>query len=1013
VKQEINAILCQMTTSAESNRLANALGTDERVAGGLENLDYYPDLSQLILVDSDGRQLVKRTKSEDAKGRLEITPFIDVADREYFRGPHSDEFTTRDFPMECTEGRIEPVSFVLESIRSRNNDQKLAAVGILARQTLDCDVCESDRDAPQCPQCNCTRSGKDCGVIIGTTLFGALRAPVLPAGFGYAIIDAGGQVLFHSQKHRILEENLYAELDNPGKLERAALAPTGDEQGEILGLRYRGRPQRILVRRLEAIDAPWRLVVHREIELAGAVNFNVVTTSLLWFGTGMFFVCVLMGLGLLAYGPDRAIWFWPRDDGRETYWATARSLAALAVAFQLAMIDLRGPDGVLLMICMPALAVAITLLELDRRRDGSAWLIQRLALITLIASACGVVSLMPAASHQLTRLVLAIPLFLIGWRLLPEGRRQRVQQSPLGRSLSGLFTARAPSPERLRAASQRGYFAVLILLVLIIGALPAVVIYWDARDAGLDDLLQIEERGFAHSLAIRAAELSREDMLEDWQDERRRWQGEGSRRPAGVHPASHLGFCDPADDCCQDIAQDTSHASIRYFTRFGPVLIPRNARASEGNQPNAARHRELQRQHWADGDVECAVFRDLPPSAEPVRLSGSHEKLRSKLSGTMYGLLNAIAVIILAAMWRIGRIFSQRLLGMGLAPIPAIEPDETSGTSLLGLHIQVSDRHRERILATARDGWICDLRTQVCARWRDLQARSDESLGMKRIVVDHLEQALIDPLLGRDVLSILERLVYAQGEKQIDLLSAVDPLPLLADRCGEQGGDQAFTTREFERWAQLLSRFDRLRERFEHRALELPEEPADQVAVLREELAWDSELHRAAGLLTGLLGSLSPGQFRQIVWERAAPRHREIWSLCTRQEKRTLLYIAEEGFPSPEGWESVRRLEARGLVVRDPDCRIVSPGFERTIQSSIPLTERMALEEGNEPSTWSIVRTPFLVLLLLVALFLFATQREIFNIGMAAAAGAAVTLPALMRLAGNVWVGKAAGSSTA
>ena len=194
--------------------------------------------------------------------------------------------------------------------------------------------------------------------------------------------------------------------------------------------------------------------------------------------------------------------------------------------------------------------------------------------------------------------------------------------------------------------------------------------------------------------------------------------------------------------------------------------------------------------------------------------------------------------------------------------------------------------------------------------------------------------------------------------------------------------------------------------------LEIPGASREVAQLLERELAWDPELAAMARPLVGALEGLPEEQRKQVIWDRAAPRYRELWALSTRSEKRILLYIASEGFVSPDGWSAVRSLDTRGLAVRDPACRIAGPGLANMIRTQISRAEKDDLEGGDEPSTWSNVRTPFLLLLLLGGLFLFATQREIFNVGVAAAAGAAVTLPMLMRLTSNVW-GARGSSNTA
>jgi hypothetical protein len=1037
VRLEINDMLCQMTHSARETDLVNWLEYDEKTADLLGDLNEYASLRQLILIDPTGTQRVKLTRSKDSAGRLKITPFIRVADREYFRGTSKGDFTTIDFEMSCSDHRRQKVSFVLESIRSRNNDTKISTLGIRAGEATRCSGCEREAEsesesgadtaqqkAPEkakrearCAQCACVQENKGCAVVIGSTFFGALRAPILPAGFGFAIIDHTGRVLYHDEEQRILEENLLAEISNPQLLEWTARSNAGREKPTPINLRYRGAAHQLIVRELSAIDAPWRLVVYRDIELAGRVNFKAITTSLIWFAGGLLCVCVIMWLGLLAYGSDRATWFWPREDGHIVYWPLARTLFVIAMAFQAAMISLRGRDGLALMTCMPALAMAMTLYELERSDTKGARRVHTLSIAVALVASAGVLALMMRATGQVASFALAATLFATGWRLVPELWRTRALGGPGHPWLGTLSYDRPHTPGSAARSSQRGYFAVMILLVMIGGALPAVAIYWDARDAGFEDLLHMEQHSFARALTRRSLSLGAKDnLLERWQLGRElpiNATGRRPRRPAGVHLASHLDFDPKIDGTWATLSFAPHHSGTPYFTRMGPVVLPIGTSASMLPQNRESLPRKIETQHWADREHEYAMYRDIRDPEPVVHLLGQREKIRSELPWKMYALLNGLALLILAAMWHGSRSFSHRLLGLGETLYPAVDSRADSALGPLRLHVQPSDEKLRDVREEAAQGWICDLRSQSSARWRNIWDQFEREIGKQRIVLDHFELAIIDPILGRDVLSLLEKLAFDFDHKQIDLLCAVEPLPLLDDRSGGKGDGQLYSAREIERWAQLLTHFDRHRERARCSPLELPTQPEDQVAILRRELEWDPELRRASGPLAALLGTVPTQSFQQIVWDRCAPRYREIWSLCTQRDRRTLLYIAEEGFPSPDGWESVRCLEARGLVARTPHCHIMGPGFEQMIRSSIPAAERKALEGGDEPSTWSIVRTPFLLLLLIAALFLFATQRELFNVGMGAAAGAAITLPALMRMAGTVWLGKGGSSGTA
>ena len=165
----------------------------------------YPEFSAFTLVDTSGYQRIKAASSDAARRR------VDVSDREYFSKARDQDGLWRfeQCPNGCvfeqlwswTTGKFQ----VVLSTPSTLKQVPVAALSISMKPLLEA---------------------------------------VLPPGFEFAIIDQDGQVQFHSDKQRIVNENLLVETDQDARL-RSLVATHG---AGTLNTSYWGRPYRAYVR---------------------------------------------------------------------------------------------------------------------------------------------------------------------------------------------------------------------------------------------------------------------------------------------------------------------------------------------------------------------------------------------------------------------------------------------------------------------------------------------------------------------------------------------------------------------------------------------------------------------------------------------------------------------------------------------------------------------------------------------------------------------------------------------
>ena len=136
--------------------------------------------------------------------------------------------------------------------------------------------------------------------------------------------------------------------------------------------------------------------------------------------------------------------------------------------------------------------------------------------------------------------------------------------------------------------------------------------------------------------------------------------------------------------------------------------------------------------------------------------------------------------------------------------------------------------------------------------------------------------------------------------------------------------------------------------------------------------------------------------------ERAYGNYMALWDACTEDEKLVLVQLANEKVVNPKQEATVRGLIQRGLLVRDPGLRVLSPSFGLFVQRVQDPDEVKSWERDAAGLSWIHARWVVLGFLSLGLLFLWATQRDLFNTTMMFLSAAAVSVPGIIKLMSNL-----------
>ncbi len=344
--------------------------------------------------------------------------------------------------------------------------------------------------------------------------------------------------------------------------------------------------------------------------------------------------------------------------------------------------------------------------------------------------------------------------------------------------------------------------------------------------------------------------------------------------------------------------------------------------------------------------------------------------------------------------------------------------DRAGAGGPLGGHVVRISRRRDRLALPVEPGSaVLDLaaaEAAVLAGTALAEARIDGRFSA--VVVDRFEHRAGDPAFDRARLALVEALLR-DPVRRLVLLSALDPHVFLV-----AGGEPALR----ERWREVLADF----QGFDLDAAGAPEFLAERLGLLaaRElderppasrlgRAAWQRHVERCVetigrecgptarlqtiglALLPRLaLAEVDPGQLRDEIADCAEPYYETLWASLATAEKLVLVQVAEEGLVNPKSRRPLLRLLGRGLLVREPELRLLNETFRRFVvgkREDVLPVER----ENARDSAWSQLKRPLAAVLLGIAVFVFATQRDVFNTTLVFVSAVAGALPQLLKVA--------------
>jgi hypothetical protein len=986
---------CTPTLSRKRNILGDGVDWD------------YPYFNSATWTDSAGRQRIKWTT------RSKTTAFVDVSEREFFKNTKNG-----------TLWKLNPGSgfdYYLEMVKTKNTGENAAVIA--------------------------TRVPGSLWVSSLDTRLLSLMGPVLPPGYGYAVIDSGGEVLFHSDEVKNLEEQFFAECENDRRLRAAVLS----RMDQPIDTNYLGKGHRMYVSALGG--TPWTLVVFADKQMARTINLEVITLSIVLYLLFSLSVVALISLFCLArmivfsgrYRPkdgDWTLWLWPHSKRAPhfelliVFYVLAACIAAMAWII----------GGSILVICcigLPLLAAGLWWLILvwgpaveaieDESSSGKASdttlyknVRARLSKVcrTLYDSALKKANT-KAISHlsYRTRYAIAFAGLLVLMSMVPAAGFFQIAHNFEMRLMvkhGQVSIAKALEQRKQRVASQ--YAAIQI------GDQGEQAIGDSQRQAALQ---RAEEKkaAFLKQRLERSPTKSNLDVYDSF-----------------FFDTTHVDLPQP------QFAAETPGGLDWLLLQVRPLynqscVESQGLAASASSDPRWKLDREShillgKDKDGREGDPSVALRSGIVGMATP---------------GKFWSWVGVIALALLPLLiYGLVRFVARRFFLLD-TDLPACD-DFSGATKLAGSRVLVW------FPMTANGNewdpkkyYVTDLNpVNDWPGWREKLMSNSPKAG-RSVVLNNFEHCMDNPAASREKLLAIEQLL--KSERGVVVVSTVDPssfslaLKSLGEVAGANGklgsvppesavdGKQnGATDLRIEshssgpsvaiegkqngaddvksqapafclpddiqaRWTAL---FTSLETDFvaDKSTPEFVKDHSELIGILKTKAPW----YYIQAIVTALPqnGTLTGMDWRnrakieelisQVV-EQARSYHQALWDTCSEGQRCTLIQLAQHGMVSPKN-KHLRRLVKRGLVVPDLGLRLMDESFRRFVLSVSHEEDIEAWRRQEGGSAWQLMRVPILLILVSVALFLFITQKDVYDSSISFMSAITAGIAALFKLLG-------------
>jgi hypothetical protein len=329
---------------------------------------YYPWLDQIFWTAPSGWQALKWTVKSQITGRVKASNY------DWYRK------LSRGQTWSLTDHGSNPTrrEFAFDTLYSPNTAEYLATILMVSRGHPNGAPPLSGRQTPEKFGHERAIVRLKMPVVAAVTPMISLAKPIVPSGYGFALIDSDGLVRFHSDPSRNLRENFLSELGSRRKLtlSSASVQPFEFEDS------YHGAFTRFRVQQLSIFGSTaYTLVVYRDLDDRDSLYQRALLISLC---IGLIYGLMMLGAIRLSVWFGEKLWTHIRETGIIADLDEAQARARRRRNFASSILNVRSARSFVILLLVVIIVGTIVVIRLFSVSPDS-WDVPSLALILLCA----------------------------------------------------------------------------------------------------------------------------------------------------------------------------------------------------------------------------------------------------------------------------------------------------------------------------------------------------------------------------------------------------------------------------------------------------------------------------------------------------------------------------------------------------------------------------------------------------------------------------------------------------
>lgn len=977
-KNQSGLIELQMT---EAN-LKSPLKDSPIIQVNIDSLKY-PWFSLVYWFDKDGKQ----TRKIGTKQQL--TPLVSLPERQYFQKIIKKQSWLR-----------KEQQFFIEPIYSTTTGENMAVVSTPS-------------------------SDSTVGAI--SVHFISLQNTVVPEGFGFCIIDQTGDVLFHQKQNKNLQENFFQESNHNAQLQATVFSRTAHN----LYVNYLGRSHRIFVRPLT--DLPWTLITFSDQRPVRSSELSALMTATILFALYLvfhFIIIILLRVFNIIHDFD---WLWPNHKFEQFYRILIiLSFASAGFIYSL-IFKSRVDTNILIVFILPFFLFCLTLIFFQSKLI--VWLEKKILKFRIQFQS--VITLFFIIS------ILALILFpgLVNHQAWFYG----VIGLSIGFLLSTEWIAKLSHQGKFPAYYIR-YAMCCVAFLLLISFLPAIIFFKISYNFEFESYVKQGQLSLMHGLESRKVRIY---------EELGRVPIENNMRGNADTLISRRLKLDQAKDIYASFFHYTSignpftvnqileHKTKPDFVNMSPGKIELFGTAAlssfDEKTPSPLesllavirskikivnyRCWEMHHESTADSswkwkrlgdDVVLLEKKTLDRCKQHYIISIFRHFNAPDTYYWFWGLPAVFLVLFWILIYFVRKVFTLETILPSRVNVCALKPESIfQNTLYIGPPNSGKSDFMSKILKT----FPIDFRkfTNPKHLMQDFKNHENYKKSEKIIVLDHFDRYLDDRKWSQAKLELLENLI-STDEKIIVIITSIDPIKFFAEKAGPDNPDSYLQ----HRWTVALSSFSKsyhniTADKTKFKKFMSTEFPREMVYDISEQ-----EKLKISHIRKAIFAECKHTTFLQRVgeeivmnfnlkrdyyskrllideiYQRAEGYYQAIWSVCSMEEKITLIHLARNGLIPPKDVKIVRMLMRKGLVYKRGGFRLFNYSFKRYVRQA-ESSATIRRWQQSQARNWGNIKTLLVTFLIAVVLFIFVTQRDTYDSGIAWISAFAASIPALIR----------------